>query len=149
MSSGDIEGAIRSIVALAGGIGGLWFILRMAIRYQHDFTDQYAARVQRQDARIDALEAEITGLHNEIAACGQREARLRLALIQSGINITDRLDGFGEQLRQQGEDSTTNRLRNEAQDAAAADPSATADPGAADRAAAGSADTDHDHGLSS
>lgn len=142
MSGGDIEGLVRSVVALAGGVGGLWFILRMALKYQHDFTDQYADRVKLQDVRIDALEAEIVGLRHEVVECGQREARLRLALIQAGIDINDRMDVMGEQLRQQGEDSTINRLRNEAQDAAAADHGIPPDPGAADRAAGGSADTD-------
>lgn len=141
MNGGDIEGLIRSLVALAGGIGGLWFILRMALKYQHDFTDQYADRVKLQDVRIDALEAEIVGLRHEVVECGQREARLRLALIQSGINITDRIEIVEGLVRQQGEDSTANRLRNEAQDAAAADPTAQAAPGSADRAASGSADT--------
>lgn len=84
-----IDESIRAMVALAGGIGGLWAILRMALGYQRDFTDRYADRVQRQDDRIDALEAEIDGLHNQVVECGQREARLRLALIQAGIALPE------------------------------------------------------------
>lgn len=87
MTSDDIEAILRSTVALAGGIGGLWFILRMAVAYQRDFTDRYADRVGRQDDRIDALEAEIDGLHKQVIECGQREARLRLALIAAGIEV--------------------------------------------------------------
>lgn len=87
MNSGDIEVIVRGVVALAGGLGGLFFILRMALSYQRDFTDAYADRVSRQDDRIDALEAEITGLHKQVQECGQREARLRLALIQAGIDV--------------------------------------------------------------
>lgn len=87
MRVGDVEAVVRSLVALAGGLGGLWFILRMALRYQADFTDRYADRVARQDDRIDALEAEITGLYKQVQECGQREARLRHALIAAGIEL--------------------------------------------------------------
>lgn len=87
MTSSDLEGLVRSLVALAGGIGGLWFILRMALRYQADFTDQYAERVRRQDDRITALEAELDGLYKRVQECGQREARLRMALIEAGIRV--------------------------------------------------------------
>lgn len=89
MRVGDVEAIVRSLVALAGGLGGLWFILRMALRYQADFTDRYAERVERQDHRIDALEAEITGLHRQVQECGQREARLRRALIDAGIAVPE------------------------------------------------------------
>lgn len=87
MTGSDLSETIRSLTALAGGIAGLWAILRMALRYQSDFTERYADRVERQDNRITALEAEITGLYRQVQECGQREARLRRALIEAGIEI--------------------------------------------------------------
>jgi hypothetical protein len=97
---GGASEAIKSLVALAGGIAGLWFILRMALAYQRDFTDRYAERVHELDDRVDMLEAEaverdrrhdaqLSELRLQIVGCGQREARLRLALIEAGINIPD------------------------------------------------------------
>ena len=87
MTAGDLDPIVRSIIALAGGLGGLWFILRMAVAYQRDFTDRYAERVARQDDRIDKLEAEITALHRQTQECAAREARLRLVLIRAGIEV--------------------------------------------------------------
>ena len=85
----NLDETTRAVIALGSGLGGLWFILRMALRYQADFTDRYAERLERQDARIDALEAEITGLHRQVLECGQREARLRRALIDAGIELPE------------------------------------------------------------
>lgn len=87
MSGNDWETTVRSLAALATAVGGLWAVLRMALSYQRDFTDRYAVRVQHQDDRIDALEAEIDGLHKQVIECGQREARMRLALIAAGIEV--------------------------------------------------------------
>ncbi len=85
MSVEDADAILRSFVGVAGAVGGLFFILRMAVSYQRDFTDQYARRVQEQDDRIDDLETEIVQLRRQVNECGQREARLRYALIQAGV----------------------------------------------------------------
>lgn len=89
MSGNDWETTVRSLAALATAVGGLWAVLRMALAYQRDFTDRYAVRVAHQDDRIDALEAEISGLYRQVQECGAREARLRHALLAAGIDIPD------------------------------------------------------------
>lgn len=83
----DFEPIIRALITASTAIGGLWFILRMALTYQRDFTDRYAERVRHQDDRIDALEAEIEALHQMRAECHRENARMRLALIAAGIEV--------------------------------------------------------------
>ncbi len=83
----DLEPAIRAFLTAGTAVGGLWFILRMAITYQRDFTDRYADRVRHQDDRIAALEAEIDGLHKAREECHRENAQMRLALISAGITF--------------------------------------------------------------
>jgi len=83
----DYEAVTRSLIGIAGAIGGLWFILRMALTYQRDFTDQYSSRIKEQDLRIDALEDEIDELRAAQDLCHQENARMRYALIANGITI--------------------------------------------------------------
>jgi hypothetical protein len=57
-----------------------------------------------------------------------------------GQSLRDRVDIIDRLVRAQGKDSTTSRLRDEAQDAAAGDHGLPPDHGAADRAATSTAD---------
>ena len=83
----DLEPAIRAFLTGTAAVGGLWFILRMALSYQRDFTDRYADRVRAQEDRLTALEAEIDGLHKAREECHRENAQMKLALISAGITL--------------------------------------------------------------
>lgn len=65
--------------------GGLWFVIRLIVRFQRDFTDRYAARIAQQDARIDTLEAEVEDLKGRLVACATERGALRALVRQHGI----------------------------------------------------------------
>lgn len=104
MNAADVD----ALVALARTLGTLGatvllvvYLGRLAINYQRDFTDQYRALSRDQEVTIDrlrdrteALEAEVDGLHTEMAAakraveeCRNREARLVAAIEALGGTI--------------------------------------------------------------
>jgi len=53
---------------LTGGLtlGGVWIVLRLIIGFQRDFSDEYAARLQRQEQRIRELETEVSMLRERL-----------------------------------------------------------------------------------
>ena len=99
---------LDALVTLARTLGTLGatvllvtYLGRLAISYQRDFTDQYRSLSREQEATIDrlhdrtyALEAEVDGLHTEMAAakravedCRNREGRLVSAIEALGGTI--------------------------------------------------------------
>lgn len=78
----DILGVLLTATATGGG---LWFVVRLIVRFQRDFTDRYAARIVEQDARIDTLEEEIEDLKLRLIACATERGALRAIVRQHGI----------------------------------------------------------------
>ena len=106
MNTADVD----ALVALARTVGTLGatvllvvYLGRLAISYQRDFTDQYKRLTVEQEGTIDrlrdrteALEAEVDGLHSEMASarravddCRRRESRLVAAIEALGGTIPD------------------------------------------------------------
>jgi hypothetical protein len=92
------------LAATATG-GGLWFVVRLIVRYQRDFTDRYVERLGVLEAKLLALE-EIVGnrdstirerdrmiedLNRRLIACGIERGALRAMMRQHSIewNPTD------------------------------------------------------------
>ena len=97
-----------ALVALARTLGTLGatvllvtYLGRLAISYQRDFTVQYRelsreqeATIERLRSRTDALEAEVDGLHTDMATakravdeCRTREGRLVAAIEALGGTV--------------------------------------------------------------
>lgn len=104
MNAADVD----ALVALARTLGTLGatvllvtYLGRLAISYQRDFTDQYRRLTVEQEGTIDrlrdrteALEAEVSGLHAEMATarrgleeCKTREGRLVAAIEALGGTV--------------------------------------------------------------
>ena len=104
MTSQDLD-ALVTLARTLGTLGATVLLVtyfgRLAISYQRDFTDQYRSLSREQEATIDrlhdrtnALEAEVDGLHTEMAAakravedCRNREGRLVSAIEALGGTI--------------------------------------------------------------
>ena len=104
MSTQDADALIalaRTLGTLGATVLLVTYLGRLAISYQRDFTDQYRELSREQEAtidrlrdRTDALEAEVDGLHTEMAAakravedCRNREGRLVSAIEALGGTI--------------------------------------------------------------
>jgi hypothetical protein len=74
-------------VALTGACtgGGVWFVVRLIVRFQRDFTDRYAARIVEQDAHIDRLESENDDLKRRLIGCATERGALRAVVRQHGL----------------------------------------------------------------
>jgi len=100
----DVDGLIalaRTLGTLGATVLLVTYLGRLAISYQRDFTVQYRELSHEQEAtidrlrdRTDALEAEVDGLHTEMAAakravedCRNREGRLVSAIEALGGTI--------------------------------------------------------------
>ncbi len=91
----------RTLSTLGATVLLVTYLGRLAISYQRDFTLQYRelsreqeATIERLRTRTDALEAEVDGLHTEMAQarrgldeCKTREARLVAAIEALGGTI--------------------------------------------------------------
>lgn len=80
MTTSTIDAAVRSLVTLAATAGGVWVVIRLAIRYQVDIADRYATSVDRLEARLLAAETEVI-------RCEARTDRLVAAMRRAGIDI--------------------------------------------------------------
>lgn len=78
--SPTIDELIRSFVAIGATATGVWFVIRLALHYQTDFTEKYAARLIELETRITASELEV-------AICEKRTEKLIQAMRSEGINI--------------------------------------------------------------
>ena len=104
MTSQDLDALVtlaRTLGTLGATVLLVTYLGRLAISYQRDFTDQYRELSREQEAtidrlrdRTDALEAEVDGLHTEMAAakravedCRNREGRLVSAIEALGGTI--------------------------------------------------------------
>ena len=104
MTSQDLDALVtmaRTLGTLGATVLLVTYLGRLAISYQRDFTDQYRSLSREQEATIDrlhdrtnALEAEVDGLHTEMAAakravedCRNREGRLVSAIEALGGTI--------------------------------------------------------------
>jgi hypothetical protein len=65
--------------------GGLWFVIRLVVRYQRDFTNRYANRIVEQENHIEAMRAERHNLVQELIACQTERGALRATIRQAGI----------------------------------------------------------------
>jgi hypothetical protein len=65
--------------------GGLWFVIRLVVRYQRDFTNRYALRIIEQEKYIEEMRAERHGLHRDLIACQSERGALRAMVRQAGI----------------------------------------------------------------
>lgn len=80
MTTSTIDAAVRSLVTLAATAGGVWVVIRLAVRYQVDIADRYAIRV-------DALEARLAAAELEVVRCEARTDRLIAAMRRAGIDV--------------------------------------------------------------
>jgi len=104
VTSQDLDALVtlaRTLGTLGATVLLVTYLGRLAISYQRDFTDQYRELSHEQEATIDrlhgrteALEAEVDGLHTEMAAakravedCRNREGRLVSAIEALGGTI--------------------------------------------------------------
>ena len=104
MTSQDLDALVtlaRTLGTLGATVLLVTYLGRLAISYQRDFTEQYRELSREQEAtidrlrdRTDALEAEVDGLHTEMAAakravedCRNREGRLVSAIEAIGGTI--------------------------------------------------------------
>lgn len=104
MTSQDLDALVtlaRTLGTLGATVLLVTYLGRLAISYQRDFTVQYRELSHEQEAtidrlrdRTDALEAEVDGLHTEMAAakravedCRNREGRLVSAIEALGGTI--------------------------------------------------------------
>jgi cell division protein FtsB len=104
VTSQDLDALVtlaRTLGTLGATVLLVAYLGRLAISYQRDFTDQYRELSHEQEAtidrlrdRTDALEAEVDGLHTEMAAakravedCRNREGRLVSAIEALGGTI--------------------------------------------------------------
>lgn len=72
------------LISTAAG-GGLWFVVRLIVRFQRDFTDRYATRIVELEARISVLEKDKQTLSRQLIACATERGALRAVVRQSGI----------------------------------------------------------------
>lgn len=104
MSAQDADALIalaRTLGTLGATVLLVTYLGRLAISYQRDFTVQYRelsrdqeATIERLRDRTEALEAEVDGLHTEMAAarravddCKVREGRLVTAIEALGGSV--------------------------------------------------------------
>lgn len=86
--------ALDPAVALAATTttGGVGFIIRLVIKYQHDFTDRYSRRIGELEGRLGRREHEIQGmnvrinrLERDLMAAQVERSALRAIVAQHGI----------------------------------------------------------------
>jgi hypothetical protein len=76
--------AILILVATCTG-GGLWFVVRMIIRFQEDFTNRYALRVAELEGRVAEQDKQIEQLRMLLMLAQLERGALRLTVKQAGI----------------------------------------------------------------
>jgi hypothetical protein len=81
---GGLNAGVLVLTATATG-GGLWFVVRLMIRYQRDFTESYAKRIVQLEDRVKALEADKDVLSRRLVACASERGALRAMVRQAGI----------------------------------------------------------------
>ena len=81
MLAQQFDGANAGVLLLTGTAtgGGLWFVVRLIVRFQRDFTDAYAARVVE-------LERQVGQLNRQWIACATERGALRAVMRQHGIH---------------------------------------------------------------
>jgi hypothetical protein len=65
--------------------GGLWFVVRLIVRYQRDFTNRYALKIREQDKHIEILHEERRELTRRLIACQLERGALRATIRQAGL----------------------------------------------------------------
>lgn len=79
-----LNAGVLLLTATATG-GGLWFVVKLIVRFQRDFTDRYSARITAQDARIELLERQVDALNRRLIRCAIERGALRAVVAQAGI----------------------------------------------------------------
>lgn len=79
-------------IPLGTMVGGLWFAVRLIVHFQRDFTDRYAADLDKTHKRVDDLESEVDELKDKIdelkgqlGDCRTEKRAMALALQRNGI----------------------------------------------------------------
>jgi hypothetical protein len=82
---------------IAGGVslGGMWIVVKLALRFQSDFTDRYIERNRSLEERICVLEAQEEKLREAMRLCEQREVQMMRVLASHGISISGWVDPAG------------------------------------------------------
>lgn len=80
----ELNTGILLLAATATG-GGLWFVVRLVIRFQREFLEAYAARIVRLETRIDVLEEEREELRRSLLTVATERGALRAVVRQHGI----------------------------------------------------------------
>lgn len=81
---GTLNAGILVLTATATG-GGLWFVVRLIVRYQHQFLEAYAARIVTLETKVSLLEEDREKLTQRLTACTSERAMLRAVVRQAGI----------------------------------------------------------------
>lgn len=83
----DVEAAARLILTGGGTAAFLFAVVRLALKFQADFADKYAARNAELEARVDALEAELEVMRKVSRRCELRELVLMRWLAKHGVEL--------------------------------------------------------------
>lgn len=81
----ELDVGILALAATMTG-GGLWFVARLVVKFQSDFTDRYARRIGELEGRIKRLEEEREELRRTLLAIATERGALRAIVRQHGIN---------------------------------------------------------------
>lgn len=94
MTPDDWTQLVQGLVAIGGTVGGVWFVLRLVVGYQRDFTDRYQSRLHSQDDRIGALESKVATAEEKaekaelaVRQCEAREHALIARLAEAGVDL--------------------------------------------------------------
>jgi len=88
----EVQQAVQGVLAIGTTMGGVWFVLRMVIGFQRDFSDRYSTRIAAQDVRIAVLEAKVEraeakadAAERAVRECEAREHLLVGRLAEAGV----------------------------------------------------------------
>lgn len=91
MTPDQVSSLVQAVVAVGGTVGTVWFVMRMVVAYQRDFTERYVVRVKDQEQRISLLEAKVEAAHAAVEECRARESSLVSALRAAGVALPSHL----------------------------------------------------------
>jgi hypothetical protein len=80
----EANAAVLLLIGTATG-GGLWFVVRLIVRFQRDFTDRYADRIIALEAKVEDLHEERELLRRQLVSCATERGALRAVVRQHGI----------------------------------------------------------------
>lgn len=95
---------VYPVIYAGGTIGGIWFIVRLMVHFQQDFTNRYAERIGAQEKEITDLKVENGKLWTELGTARRETEACEFARSMDRIQIAnlearlDRIDPEGRKL---------------------------------------------------